>query len=316
MNEASASPVAKLCDYTAKQAARFADCLGRALDDADADAVHDLRVASRRLALPLRLQEDQIGRRRGRRVRRALRSIRRTFREVRDLDVMIATLGRSLAGGDGAATHGSDIDSQDLAFMLAKLARRRERRLKEAHTRCRRLRAPQLATDLADLVPSASACGVPAERLEARVHDEFQTRVEALVAFEPRQEGRADLHALRIQLKRLRYTAELLGKVFDRPLKERIDAMTQMQDLLGGWNDRIVLSQAVADMARGRKLAAAEPLLAARLLEFAAWQVRSVEEHRLRIVEAWPRLQAALRPHCRTEQGILDVVHGGAGAGS
>jgi len=69
---------------------RLAYAVGRAAKSADAEAVHDLRVAIRRLAQCLRVFEQFFPRDKTRKIRRALREMVDLASEVRDRDIALA----------------------------------------------------------------------------------------------------------------------------------------------------------------------------------------------------------------------------------
>jgi len=80
-----------LVRYQHEQLVRFGANLGKALSTEDVDAVHDLRVASRRLhdALDVMDLGSVEG---GGAVQASLKRIRKGFRRVRDLDVLRISL--------------------------------------------------------------------------------------------------------------------------------------------------------------------------------------------------------------------------------
>ena len=69
--------------------------MGRAAKSADSDAVHDLRVAIRRLAQCLRVFEQFFPRDRTRKIRRALKQMVDLASEVRDRDVALVLVSKA-----------------------------------------------------------------------------------------------------------------------------------------------------------------------------------------------------------------------------
>jgi CHAD domain-containing protein len=70
-----------------------------------------------------------------------------------------------------------------------------------------------------------------------KLADAYFAEVRAALAARPRP---AALHALRVSGKKLRYSLELFRPCYGPGLEERIDALKQVQDLLGQVNDSVV----------------------------------------------------------------------------
>jgi CHAD domain-containing protein len=62
----------------------------------------------------------------------------------------------------------------------------------------------------------------------------------------------ADLHQLRLASKRFRYTLELFRPCYAAGLKERIEKLKELQDILGDCNDAVVTAAAVNKLFRRR----------------------------------------------------------------
>ena len=97
--EPQAAPAPTLRRHAAQLAAnrlrRLAYAVGRAAKSADSDAVHDLRVAIRRLAQCLRVFEQFFPRDRTRKIRRALKQMVDLASEVRDRDVALVLVSKA-----------------------------------------------------------------------------------------------------------------------------------------------------------------------------------------------------------------------------
>src|SRR5437867_1740435 len=104
-----------LIDYVEKHLKRFSTNLEKAIESGDVEAVHDLRVASRRLTEPLKMLAPWMDKGRIKVTLRSLRKARRAFRKVRDLDVVQASV-----------CNGAPLDSTDLAPLEGILTRRRQ----------------------------------------------------------------------------------------------------------------------------------------------------------------------------------------------
>lgn len=258
--------------------------LPRALN-ADEDALHELRIAGRRLrvALPLLATRPE-----GKRVRRALKIVRqltRTAGASRDHDVMVGLLDEGLKK----------------APAVTPAARLLRRRLVGARARSRRrmtdglldLEIATLRRDLRRLVARRGEAFftvlVRVRRARDGEGDAAMTGLSRLEAFDP--DG---LHELRIVVRRLRYTAELLdalrGQKSDAP-----PLLKQLQDHLGAIRDRwLVAEWARAQAARRTPQDPPEVRRAAAALHGAFKAESETQYHALLAAQPRDLLQRAL----------------------
>ncbi len=108
----------------------------RVQESADEEAVHDLRVATRRLGEGLRLFAGELPDGAGKRVRREIRELRQRAAAVRDRDVTLGLLRRKrLPAGDPAYAYlrgQRDLAAEELrAFVRRRLQKRRPERWAE-----------------------------------------------------------------------------------------------------------------------------------------------------------------------------------------
>src|SRR5688500_7447245 len=85
-------PATPLHAYTDAQFARLREMAGRAVEAHDVEAVHQARVATRRMSAGINLFRPLLSEAIGRKVRRRLRRVRRRLGPLRDLDVLIGHL--------------------------------------------------------------------------------------------------------------------------------------------------------------------------------------------------------------------------------
>lgn len=278
-----------LAGYVQKQLKRFDKSLSASQETGDVEAVHDVRVASRRLAEPLRLMGKGLGRKRVQRECRLLRRTRGALRQVRDLDVLQTAMMESHAGGI--------LEPTDLAHVEGVLTQRREKTLSKARRRWAQFRPEKLISrvnDLADEYASAVQEDLD-EALAQQVRRLFQQRAERLLSRDPRRPETVDLHETRICVKRLRYTAELMRDTQVQSNLELIDSLAKMQERLGRWNDDLVAARMIAKIACKLSSLVEQPAWSARLLAYSANRVRSAEAARRAILEEWPSVDTALR---------------------
>jgi CHAD domain-containing protein len=224
--------------YLRKQAAALAGQLEGARRF-DVDAVHDMRVAARRLRSTLRTYRPLLDRPRSEPVRAELGWLSGQLGAVRDADV--------LAGELLAAVH-----AEPPELLPGPVAARLEQRLSADSAVARAAltaaldsdRVARLLTDVQALVEDAPA--VPGRRLRKYTTRALDRADRELAAAFPSTVDRrpsldtvddAALHEARKSYKRARYAVELLDTAESRRLARRL---TALQDLLGHYQDTVV----------------------------------------------------------------------------
>jgi CHAD domain-containing protein len=221
----------------------------------DVEAIHDLRVAARRIEAGLDLWRDVVPASTWRRARRGLRSWRRPLGPARESQIGDTLLRERAATMELAPA---------LEPVLAALEKRRDRLVKSAARRSSRARLRRVRRRI--------------ERLWSRLEEQKPGFSDRVAAARPRIAQRLEimtarlarartawsddaLHLARIAVKRARYAlewAEALGEPRDR----RVAAMRKIQEDLGRINDLAVLRSRLTRIARrtGVKAALIEPL--------------------------------------------------------
>jgi len=205
----------------------------------DAEAVHQMRVQTRRLRAALALFSAVV-RPRKRAGRARLRWLSRLLGRVRDLDVMTGLLeDRHLAHLDG-------VEAARLEDLLAALKDVRWRAQKHLSESLARGRYAKLRVALRDFARHPRFIGrgdeeaMAARYLTDVIHRQAR-RVSAHRGMVERTPEAADLHALRIAVKRVRYAldfhAETCGIAFDE--ERRLTRL--LQDCLGEIHDHDLL---------------------------------------------------------------------------
>jgi len=195
---------ARLADDLSARLATLESAARRVRRVHDEEAVHDLRVASRRLTAALALWAPLLPARPARLARRRVRRLRRGLRAARDLEVARAGLATRLPHTDPAAK-----------VAVEALAARLERRLATETLRARRLvtrarlarirRAVERAIEGRDPAPR----DLPALQAMARAHVAATRRaaLEALAAAAAHDVPQM-WHQARLDIKRWRYATE------------------------------------------------------------------------------------------------------------
>lgn len=201
----------------------------------DAEGLHQMRVATRRLRSDLRTFRPLLDAAWAAALRDELAWLARLLGEVRDLDVQLARL-RETAG---------DL-LEDLGPLVSSLEARRDDGRQALLEALRSDRYRSLLDRLVDAVRDPLA-GPRAEKRAARVLPPLLARAWAAVEPAGSTLGRADpverYHAVRIGVKRLRYAAEATGPALGPAARryERLAAAAgELQDALGAMHDDAV----------------------------------------------------------------------------
>jgi CHAD domain-containing protein len=244
---------------------------------ADPVAVHDMRVAVRRLRATLRalrplLDADWVDG-----LRRELEWIGDQLGSARDLDVLARRLRADADGlDDGDAVVATTLlrplsDEQETARTELAEALESERYRKLLRTLRQASASPPLERD-----------DVSLHRLAAKEFRRLCKRGD----ISPHSSSAA-LHKRRIRIKRARYTAELAVKAgAGREVEKFVRAAKDAQDVFGAHHDAVLARQRLRELSRvsGR---ADVGLVAGRLI---GRQQRRIERARGEIPEAWERL--------------------------
>ena len=213
----------------------------RLADAGEADALHDFRVALRRLRSALRAYRPWLGRAASRKVRSALRD-----------------LGRATNAGRDGEVQADWLASEDREF--SEQARAGATKLAQLLRNHRRPRATELQAEL------SVTAGKILKRLEfldqpspifvavyAPLLAEHAAAAAARVAAITGAEQVEEAHEARIAVKRLRYLLEPQLEELQQapPLLERIE---ELQDLLGELHDAHVLEDTLASAGAARRL--------------------------------------------------------------
>lgn len=277
-----------LAFHFGKLLARQADVLA----SDDSEAVHQMRVATRRLRSTLRIFRPYYRASALKPLRAALKQTAALLGNVRDLDVYREHLVNYTKAQPSAKR-------RELRLINAQLGQRHaELRAQLLDHLCSAAHA-EFLNEFATFVktPFAAARDLPEEPMPRRVCEIaprlIYEQYGIVRAYEPHlSEASAErLHALRIEIKRLRYLIEAFGELLGAQAEIVIDACKAMQDFLGELQDAdtaVQLSAAyLPDLKRGKR--ALERYLAARhadqarlretlLAQWAAFNAPSVRE--------------------------------------
>ncbi len=213
----------------------------------DPEAVHQLRVATRRAAAAIRLFRPWLADKPAKKAARTLRALRRRAGEARAADVLLERVLALHADTD-------DPRARDGWSLLAgALAARRERGLHEVHAALDDIDAKTLRKRRHALTDAVAKR--PRDKTLAHIrsfaqlaHHTLDAQADDIARDAQRSADDLEaLHQLRIDGKRLRYTIELARTVIgEDEADRRLAALEAMQDRLGDLNDLKDLRDAIA----------------------------------------------------------------------
>ena len=229
---------------------RRIDVLRRAAErvrqGADGKAVHDARVATRRLAALLDVWKEELEPKPRRRANRSLHRMRRRLGAAREREVSLEQIQKAL--GDAVGEDAAALDA---------LATRLRKRLPEDRARvesaARHRRVEEIVEDLRACLrhetteprPRPGALDRAAERVARR-------RAQALTALDQALDHPQDvaLHAARIEAKKWRYGEEALAEAKGAKMPRAVSVLRALQEILGANQDRAVLAARLERQAR------------------------------------------------------------------
>lgn len=267
----------------------------------DIEELHDMRVATRRLRAAFRLFCEPMGAQTLEPFLEDLRWLGRTLGEIRDLDVGIAYMQQRQheARGETAQAAAAVLEQQH-----AERGAARERLLECLDGERYRAFSDSFGEFVASpwLFVESPGYGRSVGRFAPRA---VLKRLDKVLAYGPCavQASREQLHALRIDCKRLRYTAEFFRSCCAASLQAWIDQVVAIQDVLGEVHDRDVRIPALQAFLTQNAGAHDTAAGVRRLIEFEQLQrYQTLAAFR----ELWPRvLSRSFRRQLRKGLGRL-----------
>ena len=227
----------------------------------DAEAIHDLRVASRRLQQILDLMYPKPRPQKIRKLRRTIRRSRRALSTVRNCDVLLERVEKAL--------HRRGLSHREVwdAFQDY-LKDRRATSFRKALRRLSGLNLPGFYLSLKNHLENSTKSPATFSALSRDNHsspgaasgEPMGTRIEeALQETWSELSGRVEqsredtsapvLHAVRIAAKRVRYLIEVIHELGDAGSEQALACLRQLQQHLGDWHDLEVMEETLLGMA-------------------------------------------------------------------
>lgn len=218
------------------------------LKTSDLEAIHDLRVASRRFRAALRLFEPWIPPKSAALLNRSIRKLTRTLGSLRNIDealrfFRLRTPAES-AGGYQLCCLLTQMRGGELARVKESLTTFDRHRLnRTVRKAAARLGEQQITAGKTGLLPTyfSDTCS----RLYQPVHD--------LLPLATSPEQRKSRHLLRIAIKKWRYFFEIAAPVLEADAGPILDLLKEYQTLLGQMNDVAVLSELCRSLTLSRR---------------------------------------------------------------
>jgi CHAD domain-containing protein len=238
---------------------RFISLEAKVLKGDDPDAIHDMRVASRRLQQVLDLIFPTPLPREARRLRRKVRRCRRALGDVRNCDVLLEHVERRLARRRTSNREAWAAVKQHLQERRNESFARAIRKLSKLNLAVFYMRTKAILDRLGSNPDQEGHIAQPMAHPDGAVLEPFPVRLaqaligvwsgfENQVAASRSDPSATSIHAARIGAKRLRYLLEVLSQLGMPGSSEALAWLRKIQQHLGDWHDMEVLEEIIIEM--------------------------------------------------------------------
>ena len=236
----------KVRELALRQLNRFISYEAQVLKGDDADAIHDMRVGSRRLQQVLDLLYPKPRPQELRRLRRQIRRCRVALGDVRNCDVLLELVGRSL-GRKRSARREAWTAVQHFLLM------RRSESFLRAMRKFGKINLAVFYVNLKEFLLHDKANNHSAQHHAfakdlTNALESTWSRFEDQVAQSHRHSRPEVIHGARIATKRLRYLLEVFHEFGVPGSADALAWLRQLQKHLGDWHDLEVLEQMMIEM--------------------------------------------------------------------
>jgi CHAD domain-containing protein len=208
------------------------------------EALHDLRVASRRLRAFGDVFRPVVGGEAHAQADKALRKVTRAARELRDWDVHVALLESRLPRAATDAERAAlEHVLEDFARQRAEVARRTKKKLHRVDFDGLRVLLRALRGATLERLPAE---GAPTIALARELIEPVLGEAIGGAVPDDGIEHPEELHRLRLSLKRLRYALELFAPLYGGTYEVPHERARALQDLLGEHHDLVVVAELLA----------------------------------------------------------------------
>jgi CHAD domain-containing protein len=218
-------------DSGTKLLERLAYQIHHTLRTGDAEAVHDLRVAIRRFTQSLTLFKPVFAGKDVKKIRRRLKDMMELTNEPRDCDVGIELLSES--------------ELPAAPVLIEQIRKRRKEAMRLLLPALRRWGVRKTSSKWRAALTPNGGSHAP---LEETAGDRLPCLAKQFLKDGDRAASADDLHHVRIEGKKLRYSLELLEPVYGAAVADWIEKVKTVQSLLGKANDCRAVRLLVADL--------------------------------------------------------------------
>ena len=201
----------------------------------DIECVHRMRVASRRLREALEVFGPYFPKRKLANWLKTIRKVTRSLGAARDTDVQIMVVMDVLSNTQGHSAR------PGLNRLIVRLRQQRSAQQKAVLTALAELTASGVPAEMQNTLSVDDCMDLPpSSALYQAADTAVRVKMRQLLAYDlyvTHPEAVAELHAMRIAAKHLRYTMEIFSPLYRNELKPALSALKQAQELLGGLHD-------------------------------------------------------------------------------
>jgi len=237
---------------------RFISLEAKVLKGDDSNAIHDIRVASRRLQQILDLIFPTPLPREGRRLRRKIRRCRRALGDVRNCDVLLDLVERRLTRRRSSHREAWAAVQQHLQERRTESFTRATRKLSRLNLAAFYMRTKSILDRLGTKADQGQIAQ-PLTHPDGAVLEPFPKRLaqvlvgvwsefEKQVANSHSEPNATSIHAARIGAKRLRYLLEVVNQFGISGSSQVLAWLRRIQQHLGDWHDMEVLEEMIIEM--------------------------------------------------------------------
>lgn len=243
----------------------------------DAEAVHDLRVATRRLQTILELATFPKPEKSARKARKKLKQLRHVLSARRDIDVLAETM-RSRANR-AASAHRRSLWNR----AARETGREGEREARKSKRWLKSFKVSRLADEIEKIVAGHLNDGFSSTVLSPAVR-RAQQRWNQTVREASASSDSSRFHDVRIKTKSLRYMTELVSDLIGSDRSEGlIEWLGSIQDDLGEWRDQTELCRRLTAILTQDAVLQADPVATA-LIDTARSRTQLNDEHARHII--------------------------------
>jgi CHAD domain-containing protein len=212
----------------------------------DIECIHRMRVASRRLRSAITLFEECLPRKKLPDWQKQVRRITRALGAARDTDVQIDLLDQVLRHLKEPSAEDGRRYQPGIERLRLRLRQRREKLQADVNSALDAWEASQVTEELGQTLRQqlVQARLSQVEAASPRVYQQAylitSLRLEEMLAYDAcvyHPEQIEELHAMRIAAKRLRYTMEVFEPLYDNGLKQPLQTVREVQEVLGDIHD-------------------------------------------------------------------------------